>query len=65
MGHDMIDDYSAITSEIMELERLLSTIPKDNVIDRMSLEHRLESVMASLEKTAVEPLERKPRKSTK
>lgn len=44
----MIDDYSAITSEIMELERLLSTIPKDNVIDRMSLEHRLEVVMASL-----------------
>ena len=44
----MIDDYSAIASEIPELKYLLSTIPKDNVIDRMSLEHRLEVVIASL-----------------
>ena len=44
----MIGDYSAIASDISELKYLLSTIPKDNVIDRMSLEHRLEVVMAPL-----------------
>jgi hypothetical protein len=44
----MINDYLTIASEIMELEALLASIPEGNVIERMSLESRLESARAAL-----------------
>lgn len=43
-----IDDYLSIASEIKELEDLLSTIPEDYQIERLSLESRLNSVKAAL-----------------
>lgn len=39
---------SNIASEIRELENLLTAIPEGNVIERMSLESRLESAKAAL-----------------
>ena len=36
------EDYVFVSSEISELEYLLENTPKENVIDRMSLESRLE-----------------------
>ena len=44
----MTNHYLAIASEIRELENLLATIPEGNVIERMSLESRLESARAAL-----------------
>ncbi|MBD3771902.1 MAG: hypothetical protein IE925_17400 [Rhodobacterales bacterium] len=44
----MTYDYLAIASEIKELENLLAAIPEGNVIERMSLESRLESARAAL-----------------
>jgi hypothetical protein len=44
----MTNEYLAIASEIRELESLLATIPQGNVIERMSLESRLESAKAAL-----------------
>jgi hypothetical protein len=44
----MAKDYLSIASEIKELEDLLAAIPEDNVIDRLSLESRLESAKAAL-----------------
>lgn len=38
----------SIMAEITELEDLLAIIPEDNVIDRKSLEARLESIKAEL-----------------
>lgn len=44
----MTNDYLTIASEIRELEKLLAAIPEGNVIERMSLESRLESAKAAL-----------------
>lgn len=44
----MTNDYMAIASEIRELENLLAAIPEGNIIERMSLEARLESAKAAL-----------------
>lgn len=44
----MTNDYLTIASEVRELENLLATIPEGNVVERMSLESRLESVKAAL-----------------
>jgi hypothetical protein len=44
----MAKDYLSIASEIKELQDLLAAIPEDNVIERLSLESRLESVKAAL-----------------
>jgi hypothetical protein len=38
----MIDDHLRIVSEIVEVESLLETIPEGNLIERKSLEARLE-----------------------
>jgi uncharacterized protein (DUF433 family) len=45
---DIIYCFS-ISSEIKELESLLELIPEENVIERMSLQHRLESVISELQ----------------
>lgn len=42
------DEYLAISSEINELESLLSEIPEENVIDRMGLQARLRSARAAV-----------------
>jgi len=47
-GLNVNNKYLSIVSEIRELEDLLATIPEGNVIERMSLESRLQSVKASL-----------------
>ena len=44
----MNNEYLSVASEIRELENLLATIPEGNVIERMSLESRLESARAVL-----------------
>lgn len=44
----MNNDYLSVASEIRELEALLADIPEGNVIERMSLEARLESVKSTL-----------------
>ena len=44
----MINNSLTIASEIRELENLLAAIPEGNVIERMSLESRLESARAAL-----------------
>ena len=44
----MTNNYLTIASEIGELENLLAAIPEGNVIERMSLESRLESARAAL-----------------
>ncbi len=44
----MNNDYLSVASEIRELETLLAAIPEGNVIERMSLESRLESARAEL-----------------
>ncbi len=44
----MTNDYLTVASEIRELENLLAAIPEGNVIERMSLESRLESAKAAL-----------------
>lgn len=44
----MANDYLSIASELKELEDLLAAIPEGNVIERMSLESRLESARAAL-----------------
>lgn len=44
----MTNNYLTIVSEISELDNLLATIPEGNVIERMSLESRLESAKAAL-----------------
>jgi len=46
----MVDAYVSLNSEAHELQSLLANIPKDNVIERMSLEARLRSVQSKLEK---------------
>ncbi len=46
----MVDAYVSLNSEAHELQSLLADIPEDNVIERMSLEARLRSVQAKLEK---------------
>lgn len=45
----MNTEYLSIASEIKELKALLAAIPEENVIDRMSLESRLESAQEALE----------------
>jgi hypothetical protein len=40
--------YTSLVSEIRELEQILSVIPKENIIDRMSFESRLASVKEEL-----------------
>ncbi len=42
------DEYLSVVSEIKELEGLLAAIPEENVIERLSLESRLESVKNAL-----------------
>jgi len=54
----MINDHLTIASEIRELENLLAVIPEGNVIERMSLESRLESAKAAL---ATLPQQRAPK----
>lgn len=44
----MNNDYLSIASEIRELENLLASLPEDNVIERISLESRLESAKEAL-----------------
>ncbi len=44
----MNNDYQSVASEIRELENLLAAIPEGNVIERLSLESRLESAKAAL-----------------
>lgn len=44
----MNSEYSVITSEIRELEKILGTIPDENVIERMSFEARLQSAKDTL-----------------
>lgn len=44
----MNNEYLSVASEIKELEALLADIPEGNVIERMSLESRLESARAAL-----------------
>lgn len=44
----MANDYLSIASELKELEDLLAAIPEGNVIERLSLESRLESARAAL-----------------
>lgn len=44
----MTNNYLTIVSEISELDNLLATIPEGNVIERMSLESRLESAKTAL-----------------
>lgn len=44
----MANDYLSIASELKELEDLLAAIPEGNVIERLSLESRLESAKAAL-----------------
>lgn len=44
----MTNNYLTIVSEIRELGNLLASIPEGNVIERMSLESRLESARAAL-----------------
>ena len=50
----MTNNYLTIASEIGELENLLAAIPEGNVIERMSLESRLESARAALAAAAVQ-----------
>ena len=54
----MIKDYMSVASEIRELEGLLAAIPEGNVIERLSLESRLESARAAL---AVSPQQIAPK----
>lgn len=44
----MANDHTSVASEIRELEDLLAAIPPGNVIERLSLESRLESAQAAL-----------------
>lgn len=44
----MSNEYLSLTSEIKELEDLLAVIPEGNVIERLSLDARLESARAAL-----------------
>ncbi|MEM3265388.1 MAG: hypothetical protein QXH07_05490 [Thermoplasmata archaeon] len=44
----MTNDYLTLSSEIRELESLLVVIPEGNVIDRISLQSRLESVKVAM-----------------
>ncbi len=43
------DEYISVSSEISELESLLAGIPQENVINRWSLEQRLQSVRSLIE----------------
>ncbi|MBN1981106.1 MAG: hypothetical protein JW795_06220, partial [Chitinivibrionales bacterium] len=43
-------DYYSLLSEKNELEKMVARIPAENVIDRMSLESRLDDVKAELSK---------------
>lgn len=45
----MHNEHLAVTSEIHELEMLLASIPKANVIERLSLQSRLKSAQKALE----------------
>lgn len=51
----MNTEYISVDSEIHELEALLSAIPEDNVIERMSLEARLRTAKETLVTTARHP----------
>ncbi len=44
----MSNDHLILASEIRELESLLAAIPEGNIIERMSLESRLQSAQAAL-----------------
>jgi hypothetical protein len=46
----MNNAYTFLTSEIHEVEQILSSIPAENVIDRMSFEARLEIIKKDLER---------------
>jgi len=55
------DEYIFIASEITELESLLAEIPKENVIERMGLESRLQSAKNDIADFIPEMLPRKAR----
>lgn len=44
----MNDEYTVVASEVEELQALLAVTPEENVIERMSLESRLDSARAQL-----------------
>ncbi len=44
----MNPEYLSLSSEITELQALLSNLPEDHLLERMSLESRLESVKTEL-----------------
>ncbi|MDR2392263.1 MAG: hypothetical protein LBE84_11375 [Planctomycetota bacterium] len=46
----MNNDYASYASEIAELEALLTLVPPENVLERKSLESRLQTVCSGLEK---------------
>jgi hypothetical protein len=50
MSHETL----SIASEVRELERLLASLPEDHLIERMSLESRLESARAALAEVPLE-----------
>ena len=54
----MNNQHRSVVAEIRELEELLAAIPEENVIDRMSLDARLQAVkelLASMQQTAEAP----------
>lgn len=48
MKSTIVNDCQFLQSEIKEIEELIASAPEENVIERMSLEARLESVKADL-----------------
>ncbi len=57
----MVNAFISLSSEALELQSLLADIPEDHVIERMSLEARLRSVKAKLEKEKKPAQEQKAR----
>ncbi|SFM70273.1 hypothetical protein [Marinobacter zhejiangensis] len=55
----MGNNYTSLSSEAWQLESMLAEIPEENVIERMSLEARLESVKSALERTPKPSMEKK------
>jgi hypothetical protein len=51
----MLHPYDFIASEIYELESLLASIPEGNIIEKMSLESRLEQARERLSRLPVPP----------
>ena len=46
-----ISEYDFVASEITELEQILDTLSADRVLDRMNMEHRLQSLRKELAET--------------